>query len=81
MTIDQFDKAIELRRQIHRLTDLLEEFKKVTIDDSPCRMTGFCIRREPNRDFYHVVENYELEFLIDSIESKINVLEHEFKKL
>ena len=80
MTREQLDRANELRRQINRLTELLDALKKVKIDDSPCRMTGFTILND-NYKFFHIVENYELIFLKDSIESHINILEREFSRV
>lgn len=81
MTTEQLNKGVELRRQISRLKDLLEEFEKNDIDESPSRMTGFCIKTSVHEGYIHTIENCELEFLIDAIESRIAVLEREFERL
>jgi hypothetical protein len=83
MTTEQFERAKELERRINRLKGLLASFKSHEIDDSPCRMTGFTITEITGGCQVDIIniENSELEFLISAIESRIAVLEHEFKKL
>lgn len=83
MTNEQLNRATELRRQIRRLSELLTELKKVEIDDSPARMTGFdiCKSTGTGHQVLLVIENSELAFLIYAVENRIAVLEREFDRL
>lgn len=81
MNIEQLNKGVELRRQISRLRDLLEEVKNSDHKGFYENRSGFVIRSAFNEGFSYHIENGELEFFIDSIESRINILEREFNRL
>ena len=83
MTIEQFERAKELERQMGRLRDLLKNFKKDTVGVSPSEMTGYSISKivEGCEICIFNIQNSELALFVDAIESQIAFLEHEFNRL